>query len=304
MSFAELYRTPGPTISLEFFPPKSEAQLPQVLQTIQESFLLQPSFMTVTYGAGGGTRRLTRTLVSFVNNEIPLPAAAHLTCVGHSVDEIDAVLDELAAEGISRIVALRGDPPKGSTEFVPHPQGFSNALELTAHIKKRGGFSVAVAGYPEVHQEAESEVADIDYLKRKVDAGADAVLTQLFFEEDFYFRFRDKAQAAGISVPLVPGVMPISNVAQVKRFTSMCGASIPEELLKRLSRCEQDTEAVVTLGALEAARMSRRLLEEEAPGIHFYTLNKSRQISTILEQLRSFGVLPKITQEIGVEATE
>ena len=291
MSFRDLYSKSYPIVSLEFFPPKKEASLPAVMATIRDSVELSPDFITITYGAGGGTRELTRRLVSFVNNEIPLPAAAHLTCVGHSVAEIDGVLDELQSVGISRIVALRGDPPKGDGSFVAHPQGFANAMQLTEHINKRGGFSVAVAGYPETHAEADSAQADIDYLKRKVDAGADVVLTQLFFDETFFLRFRDRACAAGINVPIVPGVMPISNVSQVKRFTSMCGASLPQALLDQLSVCENDTEAVSQVGISEAVRMLTVLLQEGISGVHFYTLNKSPQLREIIRELRAKRLL-------------
>lgn len=292
MSFKQLYSESRPIVSLEFFPPRKSSALPEVMETIRDTVLLSPDFITITYGAGGGTRSLTRSLVDFVNNEIPLPAAAHLTCVGHSVAEIDAVLDELAVAGISRIVALRGDPPKGKGKFEAHPQGFANAMQLTEHIKKRGGFSVAVAGYPETHPEAASAKSDIEYLKRKVDAGADLVITQLFFEEELFFAFKDRALAEGITVPLVPGIMPISNVAQLKRVTSMCGASLPDRLLAQLSECGENDEAVRALGVVEAVRMTRRLFEENAAGVHFYTLNTSAQIRSIIEQLRDVGALP------------
>lgn len=296
MSFAELFSLDKPVLSFEFFPPKSEDALDAVQQKISELAACEPTFMTVTYGAGGGTRRLTRRLVSFICNKIPLPAAAHLTCVGHSIAEIDGVLDEFAEEGISHIVALRGDPPKGEKTFTPHPEGFSNAQKLTAHIAKRKTFSVAVAGYPESHQEALSPDADLDFLKQKVDAGAELVITQLFFEEEMYFRFRDKAVRAGIQVPIVPGIMPIGNVSQIKRFTSMCGASIPDRLLAPLSQLDEkkDSAGVVNFGTEEAARMAGELLKAGAPGLHIYTLNKSVQTRPIVERLRSEGLLPKV----------
>ena len=302
MSFSEFYARRTPAISFEFFPPKQESNLSVVEETIRDSVELSPDFITITYGAGGGTRELTRKLVSFVNNQIPLPAAAHLTCVGHSVADIDAILDELASVGISRIVALRGDPPKGATTFEPHPQGFANAMQLTEHIHRRGGFSVAVAGYPETHQEAQSSAADIEYLKRKVDAGAEAVLTQLFFDEELYFRFRDRAVAAGITVPIVPGIMPISNVAQIKRFTSMCGATIPERLLTTLVDFESDELAVQAFGVEEAVRMCSRLLAEGARGLHIYTLNKSTQIRPIIMNLRACAALAIPTEAVERES--
>ncbi len=291
MSFAEIFSDNQAVLSFEFFPPKEEDSLPIVRNLIDELSESRPHFMTVTYGAGGGTRLLTRQLVSYIRNEIPLPAAAHLTCVGHSVDEIDQVLDELAEEGIRHIVALRGDPPKGEKEFVPHPNGFCNAMELTAHIAKRGNFSVAVAGYPETHQEAESADADMRFLREKVDAGADIVITQLFFHEDMYFRFRDDAKKVGIDVPIVAGVMPISNVSQVERFTSMCGASIPSSLSESLQELKGNKEAVVSFGIEEATRMCSAILQGGAPGLHIYTLNKSVQTRPIVDRLRAKGLL-------------
>lgn len=277
-----------PLFSFEFFPPKDEAGREQLFYTVARLKPYAPAYVSVTYGAGGGTRRLTVELVKQIQRETGLDAMAHLTCVGSTQEELAAVLDELAAGGIENLLPLRGDPPKGEAEFRAPAGGFSHASELVAFIRARYGerFCLAGAAYPERHPEAASLADDLRHLRTKVDAGVDFLITQLFFDSREYFAFLVRARAAGIQVPILPGIMPITNLSQIKRFTATCGATIPTALLARLEEVGEDPEQVRAIGVGYATRQCRELLDGGAPGIHFYTLNRSPATVQILEALR------------------
>ncbi len=275
MRIIDCFGNGRPVFSFEFFPPKTEEGLHNLYSTIGYLAELNPSFVSVTYGAGGSTRDLTVDLVGRIKAEIGLETMAHLTCVGHSAEEIAGVLDRLQGNGIENVLALRGDPPRGETQFVRPENGFGYAQELVRFIRSRYDFCVAGACYPERHPEAADAETDLAHLKEKVDAGAEFLVSQLFFDPAVYFRFVERARAIGITVPILPGIMPVTNVSQLERFTTMCGASIPEELRDRLDRVRNDEQAVVCEGISWATRQCRELLEGGAPGIHFYTLNRS-----------------------------
>lgn len=276
----------SPAISFEFFPPKDQEGVDRLFSTVADLAPFSPAYVSVTYGAGGSTRQLTVELVGRIQRDVGIEAMAHLTCVGAPHTELGSVLDQLQQAGVSNVIALRGDPPKGSTSFVTHEGGFSNASQLVAYIKQRGGFCIAGACYPEKHPEAASPDEDLAHLKRKVDAGAEFLITQLFFDNADYFGFVERARKAGIQVPIVAGIMPITNVSQIKRFTAMCGARMPDSLMQKLEPIAADADAVGDVGVEYATAQCRDLLERGAPGIHFYTLNRSKATVEILRRLR------------------
>jgi methylenetetrahydrofolate reductase (NADPH) len=278
-----------PIFSFEFFPPKTEEGVRALYRTAEELAALQPAYVSVTYGAGGSTRELTVDLVGRIKQEIGLETMAHLTCVGHSVGELDGILGELRDRGIENVLPLRGDPPRGETQFVRHADGFGYAQELVRFIRGRYDFCLAGACYPEKHPESPDPEEDLAHLKEKVDSGVDFLNTQLFFDPADYFRFVERARAVGITNPIVPGVMPVTNVAQIERFTSMCGACIPAALHARLEQVKDDEQAVVQAGIDWATEQCLTLLHGGAPGIHFYTLNRSHSARRVLENLQ--GVL-------------
>lgn len=274
-----------PSVSFEFFPPKTEAGFQQLFQTVDELHPLHPTYVSVTYGAGGSTRQKTVELVERIQRELKIRSMAHLTCVGHTSDELGGILDELWAAGIRNVLALRGDPPAGQSQFVATEGGFANADQLVAYVKSRHDFCIGVAGYPEGHPQCLNKTRDLEHLKRKVDNGGCLVITQLFFDNDDFYRFRDAARTMGIKVPIVAGIMPILNVAQIKRFVSMCGAKIPHPLLLRLENLEQDAEAVYAAGVEYATKQCQDLLHNNVDGLHFYTLNRSKATVQICKQL-------------------
>ena len=256
-----------------------------MFDTIEQLVSSNPTYVSVTYGAGGSTRTKTLDLVGRIKSEIGLESMAHLTCVGSPAAEIKGILETLKDRGIENILALRGDPPKGEEKFLKHDQGFGYGNELVDFIKKDFDFCVGVAGYPEGHIECPDMAEDMHNLKRKVDAGADFIVTQLFFDNKFYFDFVEKARSLGIDVPIIAGIMPILNVKQIKRFTKMCGATIPDALSSQLDAVQDDPEAVRKVGIDHATAQCEKLVTEGAPGIHFYTLNRSNATLKILENL-------------------
>jgi len=283
MKIASLFGETKPVFSFEFFPPKSQTGETALLGAVERLRDLAPSFVSVTYGAGGATREKTLDIVTRIKRDFGIEAMAHLTCVGHSRDEISALLDRLADGGIENVLALRGDPPKGQEHFVRPADGFGYASELVEFIRGSGrDFCLGGAGYPEGHPECGGLDADMRNLCTKVGAGLDFVVTQMFYDNDDYFAFVARARDAGLTTPLIPGIMPITDAQQIERIAKMCGARIPDELRNALST-QADTEAV---GIEWALRQCRGLLEGGAPGIHFYTLNKSPATAAILSELR------------------
>jgi len=290
MKIRDLFGGGRRVFSFEFFPPKSDAGMATLERTIAELKDLAPSYVSVTYGAGGSTRERTVELVGRIQRETGILAMAHLTCVGHGRDEIAAVIDRLVAAGVENVLPLRGDPPAGSDGFQRPPDGFGYASDLVAFIRERsGGGRLCLAGacYPESHVECGDPARDLGHLVTKVRAGVDFLITQLFFDNRRYFDFVRRARAAGITVPIVAGIMPITNVAQIERFTKMCGATIPAALFAELDRRRDDPAAVMQLGVAHAAAQCVELLHGGAPGIHFYTLNQSPATRAILTALKA-----------------
>ncbi|HEY2631891.1 MAG TPA: methylenetetrahydrofolate reductase [NAD(P)H] [Solirubrobacteraceae bacterium] len=286
MRIDELLARPEPVFSFEFFPPKTEQGEQNLYTALSELRTLEPSFVSVTYGAGGSTRAKTIEIVKRIKDDYQLEAMAHFTCVGATVPELRSTLDEMSAVGIDNVLALRGDPPAGEENWVKTDGGLEYSRELVHLIKTDYPFAVGAACFPETHIHALSPQADIDYLAEKVSGGVDFLITQLFFDNSLYFDFVDRARAAGIDIPIIPGILPITQINQLERMTKMCGASIPEGLRRELHSREDSPEAVIDFGVAHATLQCAELLAAGAPGIHFYTLNRSPATRAILGALK------------------
>ena len=276
-----------PCFSFEFFPPKDDEGTERLFQTISELQYDEPAFVSVTYGALGSTRDRTLNVVRRIKQETEIEAMAHFTCVGATVEELRGTLDEMRDIGIENVLALRGDPPQGETEWRQTPGGLKYSTELIELIIGEYPFAVGAASFPEVHPEAPDLDHDLRFMREKVEVGASFLITQLFFDNDHYFEFVEAARERGIEVPIIPGIIPVTNYKQLKRITTMCGASIPDDFERELAARQDDPEAVKDLGVSFATLQCADLLARGAPGIHFYTLNKSPATRAILAALRA-----------------
>jgi methylenetetrahydrofolate reductase (NADPH) len=273
-------------LSFELFPPKTPQGVANLFQHVGRLIDFEPSFITCTYGAGGSTQDLTLEIVARVHREFSIPVATHLTCVGRTVDELRAYLRSACELNVHNVVALRGDPPKGNTTFTAIDGGLRYANELVTLIHQEfPEFGIAVAGYPEKHQEAPSHDVDLANLKRKVDSGADVVVTQLFYNNEDFFRFRDRCHALGIQLPIVPGLLPVTNFAQIKRITSLCGAQLPTPFVQQLEAAGDDADTQFNIGVEFATQQTKELLDAGVPGIHYYVLNRSEAAAAVLENV-------------------
>ena len=284
MRISEALATQRPFFSFEFFPPKDDDGSRRLFETIAALRPLRPAFVSITYGAGGSTRARTVALAKEIQQHIGLTVVAHVTCVGTTRAELRVLFDDLTRAGIENVLALRGDPP-GGTPFEATPGGFANAAELIAMLRRNYGFCIGAACYPEKHPEARSADDDLRYLKTKVEAGADFLVSQLFFDNAHFFEFERRARAAGIELPMLPGLMPITNFGQIQRFVAVCGASIPPKLHVEMEARKGDVKAVEDLGVAYASMQALGLLQAGAPGIHFYTLNRSPATRAIVSSL-------------------
>jgi methylenetetrahydrofolate reductase (NADPH) len=276
-----------PVFSFEFFPPKTDEGMQNLRDALDDLKEDTPDYVSVTYGAGGSTRDRTIEIVKSIKQDYGIEAMAHLSLVGAAVDDLRRVLDDIAEAGIENVLALRGDPPQGETDWIAHPEGLHYSVELIELIKREYDFCVGAACFPEVHPDAPSAEEDLEYLKRKVDAGASFLITQLFFDNRDYFRFVEQARAIGIEAPIIPGIWPVTNYTQIKRIAELCKSRFPETYERELQERESDADAVADLGVAYATLQCAALLREGVPGIHFYTLNRSPATRAILAALRS-----------------
>lgn len=285
MGLGDFFKRDKPGLSFELYPPKTDEGVDLLLNAVAELIEFSPDFFTCTYGAGGSTRDRTLQILSEVKSRFEIPVASHLTCVGSTVDQLRGYLQTAIAQGTEHIVALRGDPPKGQTEFHQTQGGLKYANELVSLIRSDfPELGIAVAGYPEVHQEAPNAIVDLENLKRKVDAGSDIIVTQLFYINEDFFRFRDSCIAAGIRIPIVPGILPVTNLSQIQRIASLCKAKLPASLVNRLSE-NADPNWQFAAGVEFAQLQVAELLKSGIPGVHFYVLNKSQATTEVLKDL-------------------
>jgi methylenetetrahydrofolate reductase (NADPH) len=289
MKIDQILTTSTPCFSFEFFPPKTDEGQRNLEDALSELKQDEPDYVSVTYGAGGSTRERTVEVTKWIKEDLGLETMAHMSCVGEPVERLREILDEIADAGIDNVLALRGDPPRGQAEWKPHPEGLEYSVDLIELLRDNYDYCIGAACFPEVHPEAPDLDHDLTYLKRKVDLGASFLITQLFFDNRMYFEFVDSVRARGIDVPIIPGIIPITNFDQIKRFTSLCGASIPRPLYEQLEARHDsgDPEAVMNFGVAYATLQCSDLLARGAPGIHFYTLNRSPATRAILAALKA-----------------
>ena len=286
MRISDLLERQRPVFSFEFFPPKTDEGQQTLRNTLEVLKDDEPDYVSVTYGAGAPPATAPSRSPT-IKGDFGIEAMAHLSCVGEPTERLVEILEEIEATGIQNVMALRGDPPRGETNWKPHPGGLSYSVELIRLIRERFDFCVGAACFPEVHPDAPDRANDLRYAREKVDAGAGFLITQLFFDNEVYFDYVEEARAAGIDVPIIPGIMPITNYGQIRRFTDMCGATIPENLERQLDGRADDPEAVAELGVAYATLQCSDLLARGAPGVHFYTLNRSPATRAILAALRA-----------------
>ncbi len=286
MRLDQHYRSGKPEISIELFPPKTPEAVEKLFgETVPRLQRLKPSYFSMTFGAGGTTRDLTIELCHRLKNKTGVETVCHLNIVGQSKADTKENLRRIKAAGVYNLLALRGDPPKDQPDFQPHPDGYHSSIELVEEAAKDPWFSIAVTGFPEVHPEAKDRAADIDYLKRKVDAGGRVIITQFFLDNRFYFEFMELVRKAGIQAPVIPGILPILSAGQLKRFAGLCGSTIPPAVARELAKVENDDEGAVRYGIELCTRLCKELLKAGAPGLHFYALNRSHSTETIVSNL-------------------
>ena len=285
MRLEKLYKSDQPDISVELFPPKTPGGRENLFQVVRQLKEYNPAFFSMTYGAGGSTRDLTFDLCDQLKNQEQVETTCHLNIIGQSKEDSQANLERLKQIGVYNLLALRGDPPRDQPNFKPHPNGFGSSVELIEAAHQEPWFSIAVTGFPEVHPEAKDRAADISYLKRKVDAGGSVIVTQLFFDNAYFFEFLSEVNQAGITVPVIPGILPILSVEQIRRFAALCGATLPQSVNQALTKYENDEKGAIEYGIELATQMCEELIKAGVPGLHFYALNRAQSTEAILSNL-------------------